>query len=309
MYDIGDGESLNVSSPHRHSHTEGTHTYGAGLASALTVFDTLAEACFVSFEDGNTVVLSSALGAIWAADGAMRRASSAGDPDKAGRNVGGDKEQLSLWFHGQGNVSRSGTMGEEARRAQAGAYSPRARENDLGQYQGGGGGISAIPRSREIGLGVESGGQASGRTRSEYKGDCDASPSKRDGHDRTGAGIGEPSAGPGGGELNAGSWTRDSRTVDVIWSLMQRCRDYAPRGEEGDGGVRHGGMERGGNRGRGVSMGSESAARDWTAAAALLLVDLAEALADGVGPQAAGDVLAACPCLLEAMPPKVRTEL
>ena len=53
-----------------------------------------------------------------------------------------------------------------------------------------------------------------------------------------------------------------------------------------------------------VSLVSEMGSGEW--ASAMSLVDLAMAVVDGVGPEAAGDVLAACPQLLDNLPPEVR---
>ncbi|CAN0300589.1 unnamed protein product, partial [Laminaria digitata] len=56
-----------------------------------------------------------------------------------------------------------------------------------------------------------------------------------------------------------------------------------------------------------VSLVSEMGSGEW--ASAMSLLDLAEAVVDGVGPEAAGDVLAACPQLLDDMPPDFFTRL
>ncbi len=113
-----------------------------------------------------------------------------------------------------------------------------------------------------------------------------------------------------------GAWVEDSRMVDVVRSLAQRCRGRPQRAEQagtggGDGDVEG---ERGGSSTEGVGASMESEGRgggggDGAAAwpvGSLTLPELAEAVLEAVGPEATGDVLAACPELLENVPPKVR---
>lgn len=216
----------------------GGGTHGVGLASTLAVFDTLAEACFSSFEAANTASLASALGAIWSADGAIRR-------------VGVSTERRGDWEDGERGLQDAGDVtgerGEVAR-----------RESALG------------------------GGDARGEGDDEEEADLVVA--------RAGASDdGEPSAGL------SESWVADSRMMDVVRSLAQRCREVHHQAER----------TRDSGDGAGVSSTvSDTGSGEWPTA--LSLVDLAYAVLDGVGPEAAGDVLAACPQLLESMPPQVR---
>lgn len=188
---------------------ENQRSSGPGLASVLAVFDTLADACFTTFGDGDLDTLPAALAAVWAADGALRRVS-----------------------------------------------------------------------------------------------------------------IGARTASPMGGE-----WAEESRMVGFVRTLTQRCpglpADTDTRveqavvgGDDGDGDGDGGGGgasgDRGGSSTEGIraSTASEDAVGGGDGAAwpvgALSLLELAGAVLDAVGPEATGEVLAACPRLLESMPPKVR---
>lgn len=221
---------------------------GPGLASALhvAVFDTLADACFVSLSDGDKDTLAAALAAVWAADGALRRV----------RVRGRTAVNMTV------NIRPASTPDGE-----------------------GEGGAGALPSTHED--------PASGETR--------------------------PS-----GYGTSGEWAEESRMVGIVRSLAQRCPglsgDTGTRAEpaivagddgDGEGDDDAGGYasgDRGGSSIGGVraSMTSEDpgGGAAWPVGA-LSLVELAGAVLDAVGPEATGEVLAACPQLLESMPPKV----
>lgn len=224
------------------SASRGVGTYSAGLASTLAVFDTLAEACFASFEAANTTSLASALGAIWAADGAIRRV-------RVSTDGGGD------WEGGETGSQDVGDVTEETSDAACRDY------------------VSGADDAR--------------------RGEDDEDEERVDSTVRGANGDGEPSAD------SSDSWVVDSRMMGVVTSLAQRCREGHRAERTRDGGDR-------GDVGGASPTVSDAGSGEWPST--LSLVDLAHAVLDGVGPEAAGDVLEACPLLLENMPPKVRTE-
>ena len=233
-------------------------TGGPGLASVLAVFDTLADACFASFGDGDADTLAAALAAVWAADGALRRVAAA-----------------------------SAAAATSIR-----AASPRDGGAEEDNEDG------AMPSSDSWGPGGEAGS--------------------------SGYGMG-------------GEWVEDSRMVGIVRSLAQRCTpipglpadataDAGTRAEQaataagGDGGGGDGSGDRGGSStgeirestaseepdgGGGGGGGSGGGGGDAWPVGALSLVELGGAVLDAVGPEATESVLAACPQLLEGMPPKV----
>lgn len=220
---------------------------GVGLASVLSVFDTLAEACFTSFGDGDAGTLSQALRAAWAADGALRRVSAAiatitTITTQAAAPPGGGAEE------GDGAVPTS----------DAGSGSGEARSSGYGAS------VEWVEDSRMVGIVRSlaqwySGPPADGDTRAGQQ-----------------AVTGSDDGGGGGGD-------GDGRSGDT----------------SGNGG---------GSSTEGVreSMASEEAGgRTALPVGALSLVELAGAVLDAVGPEATGEVLAACPQLLNCMPPKV----
>lgn len=116
---------------------------------------------------------------------------------------------------------------------------------------------------------------------------------------------------------NATKWVEDSRIVGVVRSLAQRCQGLPARRVEetgtgcGDGDRGADGDRRGSStEGVGASVASEDPQEGaaWPLMGALSLLELAEAVLDAVGPEATGDILEACPQLLENMPQKVRTK-
>lgn len=298
------------------SNAEGTRTHRADLASVLTVFDTLAEACFCSFDNHNIEVLSEALAAILAADSAIRRASYPRISKKTGparRTVAGRGVTVqggldSPGINGRETASTLGTVRKGTDRPETGAGVSLAVEYGTSVGRARADGNASLACSGEGGLGEDRGGQGyagtgSGGSRTDING-----MSQRPEQDANGAGLGEPNAEQDGDEPS-GAWIRDSRTVEVIRGLMRRCRDYPhPQGGSGEDGVGSGvGL---GSRARVASVGSEPGFGESLATAtAFSFVDLAEALVDGVGPEVTGHVLAACPALLEGMPPKVRPQL
>lgn len=228
---------------------------GPGLASVLAVFDTLADACFASFGDGDADTLAASLAAVWAADGTLRRVASSSSNIRAAGPAAGEAEE----------------------------------------------GDGALPPS--------------------YAGSAD----------------GEATAMPSGHGTNV-EWVEDSRMVGIVRSLAERCpglpvgadtraeqqqeqEQARSAGDDGDGGGGDGGGEAAGCRG-GSSTGGvresipseepeeqeepeEAAGGAAWPVGSLSLAELAGAVLDAVGPEATGEVLAACPLVLESLPPKV----
>lgn len=225
---------------------------GPGLTSTLMVFDTLAEACLVSFEERDVSCLASALGAMWAAEGALRNCSAVGD-------AVGDRDKA------RSNIAGSAPHPD----------SPSSMEGgETGPIEGG----------------REAKGNRSAAQGLEEKGLLD--------------GVGDDES-----VHSCAAWVKDSRTMDVIRSLVERCREYsAPAAvvppataqvtkEPGDeDSSADGGPDEWGAAGASME--------GWTPA--LSLLDVGEAVVHGLGAEAAGDVLAACPRLIDAMPAKVR---
>lgn len=260
---------------------------GPGLASILVVFDTLAEACFTSFEEGDKKVLALALGSIWAADGAFRRATRRGSTSA---------EEGPLVSNVDGvHRERGGTVSNLEHEAIPPSSFPGARSAEA-EFQG-----NASP----------------GRSESSAEGLASDHDNAFGSHKADGDG--------------STKWVEDSRMVDVVRRLVPRCRlmptttttknmssnnhdNDNNTGGEGEGDVdvdmdMDVDIEKTSTGGLGevdVSMGSEGGIPWRNFSAALLsALDLAEAVLDGVGPVAADVVLAACPQLLESMPPKV----
>ncbi|CAM9469136.1 unnamed protein product [Ectocarpus sp. 13 AM-2016] len=213
------------------------HDYGS-LGSTLPVFDTLADACFATFNDGDTETLAAALGATWAADGALRRVSLRARPP----SLRGDDGRGSS--PGQQAVAASLSDGENQASGQASAYSNSRMVDVIG------------------GLARRCSGQPVGAD--------DTGGSNTDGGDADGR-----------GDTDLGC----SSTGGVDASMTS---------EDPEGGGGGGGGDGGGTTG---SLGP------------LSLLELAEAVLDAVGPEATGEVLAACPHLLEGIPPKFFQDL
>lgn len=193
-----------------------TGPHGAGLASTLAVFDTLAEACFVAFDDGNANILAKALGAVRAADVALR-------------------------------TSTGGSM-DAVVRVSMGRHPTQSEPRDVSSHGRDGSGEKA-------GHDDEDGGE------------------RPDVDDVVGVEAGLHAA---------DTWVEDSRIIDIVRSLAKRCR------------------------GSTVEAPADTVDGD-DRSSALSLMELAEAVMEGVGPDATGDVLVACPLLLESMPPKVNS--
>lgn len=243
-----------------------------GFGVALVVFDTLADACFVSFNDGDSETLSSALGAMWAADGALRRGFSR---ERQAPYQAGDGERVSPGG-GESVASSSPTL--------SGGDRPASGE-------GGGADNSAADPEFARRPSMESPSDTASAAVSLV----------------TGGEFGPQYSGAG----NTG-WAQESRMVDVVRSLAQRCRGLPTRIEDtdaSDGAEVGDGDHRAGSStgGIGASLRSEEepgGGATWPLGA-LSLLELAEAVLDAVGPEATMDVLAACPQLLENMPPEV----
>eukprot|EP00903_Cladosiphon_okamuranus_P019892 g18284.t1 len=226
---------------------------GPGLASVLSVFDTLADACFASFDDGDAGTLSQALNAVWAADGTLRRVAAAITTVTAVAT--------------QAETARPPDDGGEEREDYDGVVALAGPSSDAGSGSG-------DARSSGYGISVE--------------------------------------------------WVEDSRMVGIVRSLAQRCPGHPADGDtraeqqgvddggggrDGDGGGEGGDASgnRGGSSTEGVreSMASEEPGGGAALpVGALSLVELGGAVLDAVGPEATGEVLAACPQLLNGMPPK-----
>ncbi|CAM9352115.1 unnamed protein product [Scytosiphon promiscuus] len=251
----------------------------SGFGLTLAVFDTLADASFVSFNDGDTDTLASALGAMWAADGALRRFFSC---EKWGPYEGGGGGSVSpgaatLTSSSPSLAAGDGPSSLESRDAENGATGPGfARRPSMESRSDTGSGIA-----RGDGFGWDFAGATS-----RYETITDWT-----------------------------QWTQESRMVDVVRSLAQRCRGLPTRIEETDAsdGADAGDGDRAGSStgGIGASMRSEEepGLRASWPPGALSLLELAETVLNAVGPEATGDVLAACPQLLENMPPEFFREL
>lgn len=253
----------------------GLDPHGVGLASTLVVFDTLAEACFVSFEDGNTTTLATALGAIWAADVAFRRAAQGSTGVSARGPIGRRPHE-----EGNGGVS---VPGEETASA---SVTP-----GMG---GGGGGKRAPPVREDAGVVAEA---------TDHQGEVG-----RECGEGSGRALGSADGGEGQPAGDTTKWVEDSRMMHVVRSLAQRCRGL-PRAEGvggGDGGGSGGGGGGGSSSTGGVDASTVSEVGSIDLPSAPSVLELAEAVMDGVGPEATGDVLASCSQLLENIPPKVR---
>lgn len=252
------------------------HDYSS-RGSTLPVFDTLADACFVSFNDGDTETLAAALGATWAADGALRRVSLRARPPP----LRGDGGGLSPGQQAVTQVTASPSAGENQVSGQASAHGSVA---------------AAAAAGPEFGHQRPTGSQGSS------------------------AGAGACADGESY-EASGGGWVEESRMVDVVRSLARRCSGQ-PVGAEAGGSTNDGDDTDGRGEadlgcsstgGVDASMASEDpedgsggGGGDATGPlGALSLLELAEAVLDAVGPEATGDVLAACPYLLEGIPPKV----
>ncbi|CAM9702470.1 unnamed protein product, partial [Ectocarpus fasciculatus] len=207
------------------------HDYSS-LVSTLPVLDTLADACFVTFDDGDTETLAAALGATWAADGALRRVSLRARPPP----LRGDGGGLSP---GQQAATACPSGGDRQVSGQASAHG-NSRMVDV---------VRGLAR----------------RCSGQPVGADEAGGSNNDGGDADGRGDADVGCSSTGG-VDASMTSED------------------PEGGSGGGG----------------SAGPLGA---------LSLVELAEAVLDAVGPEATGDVLAACPHLLEGIPPKFFQDL
>lgn len=256
-------------------------TYGAILPSTLMVLDTLVEACFVSFEDGDSKCLSSALCAMWGAEGALRKSTV--------RHTGNDVTGANMWGSvspwGRGAPSKSDVERHSTRHGsefESASHSARSVVAGLEE--------KSSPSTREL--------KPDGECSTLQIGHC---------HDEEGNASGERLGDISNREPNTNenaSWIEGSKTVDVVRTLTERCRDYAAQSKGvGIGDIDATNISMTAKEGHGAWVASEDT-DGWTAV--LSLLELGEALADGVGPEAAGDVLAACPRLIEGLPAKVR---
>lgn len=301
----------------------GLHPRSANLASVLVVFDTLADACFVNFRDGDAKTLAAALGTMWAADWSLQRAIRLplGASQRFSTRIGGREQRGGLG--GASSPEQGPTTAGGRDQGELGGGSGSERESTLtgGRQQG----------RTEAGSDSEQGTATAASTsaatmwgEAHPQGEV-ARPVKKPGvtggvffgadsegrEDEGGGFVGEDEGGGGDGEGGewAGrasgddgggrSWIEESKTVDVVRGLTQRCQGSlrgADDGNSGGGGVGSDGVD--------VSIVSDSGGGEW--ASVMSPQDLAEAVVDGVGPAAAGDVLAACPQLLDSMSPEVR---
>lgn len=274
---------------------QGSSLTGAELASAPAVFDALAEACFASFEEENSARLASALGAMWSADGALHRASAI--TIRASICAGSNGTILS--HTNQSMVASGVDLDGHAGRGDA-LGNDLTYANTAGTSQA----VDGIAGTE----GVEEGELGDERIEARREDTGDGTEGTGGGAETvSAASVARRASDTTGGELRAcgvnDAWFKDSKTVDVIQRLTPSCREYAVA----DGGEGTGVVEDGATQGRDSAVVSEAGGD--VVPTGLSLLDLGEALADGVGPEAAADILAACPRLLEGMPPKVRQTL
>ncbi|CAB1101944.1 unnamed protein product [Ectocarpus sp. CCAP 1310/34] len=256
------------------------HDYGS-LGSTLPVFDTLADACFATFNDGDTETLAAALGATWAADGALRRVSLRARPPSLRGDDGGrlsPRQQAVASSLSGGKIQASGQTGAYSNVTAAAGGGPELGHQSLTGMQG----------SSSAGVGASA---------------------EEESHESSGG----------------GGWVEESRMVDVVRGLARRCSGQ-PVGADDAGGSNNDGGDADGRGdanlgcsstgGVDASMTSEDPEGGSGGGSGgdgggttgplgpLSLLELAEAVLDAVGPEATGDVLAACPHLLEGIPPK-----
>lgn len=181
--------------------------------SIRTVFGTLAEACFNSFEEANTKILATAFGAVWSADGAFRRAC------KACKSFEAFGQHCLVATQSREEVVHQGEE-EECFRD---------------------GGCSNIMRSSDS--------------------------------------------------------LAHSNMLDIIHRLTLQCVGLQRTGEGPEGS----------DLKACDTMENINVSVDVPMASKLSVLELAEAILDGVGPKTTGRVLSACPPLLDSMPPKVRS--
>lgn len=257
---------------HHHHHTD---SRGQGLlSSVLAVFDTLTDACFATFNDGDTETLAAALGAVWAADGALRRVSMQKTPWEDGD--GGDLSPDSDSYV----TSSAPTTKTDSVPAEGGGAcgDSSAGLSGLGQQSsngllnssgGGGGHVDEDTSGQEngndamIGKWVED-SRVVGVVRSLTQ-RCRGLPAR----------VAEKTGKNGYGDGDSG---------DQLASSTEGVEASLPSEDTRDNGAA------------------------WPQMGALSLLELAEAVLDAVGPEATGDILAVCPQLLENMPPKVCTK-
>lgn len=181
--------------------------------SINTVFETLAEACFSSFDGADTKTLAAAIAAVWAADGAFQRACKA-----------------CKIFEGFGQHYLVATQ----------SYEEVAHQ---GEKEG-----------------------------------CF--------HDSGCSSI-----------MGSSDSLAHSKMLDIVHKLSLRCVGQQRTGE-GPGGI---------DVKAGDVMDRMDVRVDVPMTPKLSALELAEAIVDGVGPETTGNVLSACPPLLDNMPPKVRS--
>lgn len=289
---------------------------GRRLAPTLAVLDTLAEACFASFDEGDTACLASALCAAWAADGALRRATIGISSFGEGFDVGGDRGSPSPVLNSEVDASTPQTASETMQgRANGASISTREKADSEAPFKDGGI-ASAGADNEDMGVCDEEWRKAEGSSRRNDLG------AGRDGgaystgrkYDEIAAGkvprgieaIAEPNGEQSYSNFSGAAWVHESRTVEIVRRLAHDCRDYHHNDEVDNAGADMRGAGGGRGRLRGDSIASGGPVWEWPSST-LSMLELGEALADGVGPEATGDVLSACPVLLEGMPPEVRT--
>lgn len=184
--------------------------------SIKTVFGTLAEACFNSFEGSDTKTLAAAIAAVWAADGAFRRACKA-----------------CKVFEGFGENCLAATQSREE-------VAHQGEEEEC---------LPAI-------------------------------------HDGGRSNI-----------MNLSDSLAHSKMLDIVRRLTLRCVGLQGT-VEGPGGSDVKADD---------NMEGVDVRVDVPVISKLSALELAEAILDGVGPETTGNVLSACPPLLDNMPPKVRS--
>lgn len=245
---------------------------GQDLSSVLAVFDTLTDACFVTFNDGDTETLTAALGAVWTADGALRRVSMQKTPPWEDRDDGNSSPDSESHVSSSAPTTTRGFVPAEdggASGNSSAVFSEFGQQNPIGRLSSGGGG----------------GGYGDGDTSGQ-----------ENAHDAIIGNWVEDSRVVG----VVRSLTQRCR------GLPARVEET---GKTGNGDGDSGDQLASSTEGVGASLPSEDI-RDgaaWPQVGAMSLLELAEAVLDAVGPEATGDILAVCPQLLENMPPKVCT--